>query len=452
MSDQPSKPRVIRELAENLWFPALFFFGFLLCYVLPFHAPAPHDVKVAVVGQHAAAQVEAALDKAAPGAFDIVPATSASDARDQVLGRDAVAAYAPGKTTVTLYTAKADGALLESVVNQTFTGLAEQGGQKITVTELVPTAKGDVTGTGLFYVAMVWNIVPYIAVMMLMRAVTLSRRAKVLTLAGVGAFISVVGYVVALSMDVIPNEPLAMLYGFMLSQAVAWVAYGLVPFAKQYLPGVALSIFVLLSIPSSGGAVPAQMVPGFFRALHPIMPLGNAIDAFHGIFYFDNVGLLRPTLVLCAWLVAGAALIGAGALLQHRKAAQAAADQEPGEAVEEIVEDPSIEMPVPRAVPQGVKHLSGTEPVLHGTVTEEGGEPLAGATIMITTSLGRELTRTTTDANGDYGVAGLPEDFILLLLSAPRHAPAVTRILPQEGKVLRQDFELARRAPKHARV
>lgn len=48
---QPTESRVRRHgrtLAGALWFPAVFFFGFLVCYLLPFHSPAPHHVEIAV--------------------------------------------------------------------------------------------------------------------------------------------------------------------------------------------------------------------------------------------------------------------------------------------------------------------------------------------------------------------------------------------------------------------
>lgn len=453
LSEQQAKPGLVRTLAESLWFPAVFFFGFLLCYVLPFHSPSPHDVRVAVASPTAAAQIDAGLADSAPGAFDIVPAEDAADAREKIRNRDTVAAYAASDNGGTLYLAKVNGSMLESTLTETFTPIAERGGGRLTTHELVPTEHGDATGTGLFYLSMVWNIVPYISVMMMMRAFSLSRRAKVGTLAGAGVFMSVVGYLIARAMDIIPNEPLAMLYGLILTQAVAWTVYGLVPFVRQYIPGVAIILFVLLSIPSSGGAVPHQMVPGFFRFLHPIMPLGNMIDALHGIFYFDNKGLLRPTLVLCGWLLLGAILIAAGALSQRRAERREATAEGAGEeattAVERPVEDPSFEAPTPHAVSaHGPHHFGSHGPMLHGTVTEEGGAPASGATVTITDAAGHQLARTVTDGRGEYAATGLPEDFTLVLVSAPGRMPAVAQALPRSGRVSQKDFTLAERVPE----
>ncbi|WP_433238254.1 carboxypeptidase regulatory-like domain-containing protein [Actinomadura nitritigenes] len=442
MTDESEdEPTLLKSLAGSLWFPLLFFFGFLICYMLPFHSPEPHDVRVAVSPPAVAGRLGPALDRKAPGAFEIIPVGDASDARKKILSRQAVAAYSvEGPAQATLFIAKADGTFLEQAATSTFTSVAKQGGQTIRTVELVPTARGDVTGTGLFYLSMAWNIAPYIAVMMLMRAVTLSRRVKVLTLAVMGAFMAVVGFYVALAMDVVPDDPVAIAYGFLITQAVAQFTYGLVPFARQFIPGVAITLFVLLSIPSSGGAIPYQLVPGFFRALHPVMPLGNLLDALHGVFYFDYEGLLRPTLVLCGWAAAGFALVGVGAYVQHRKGAEAEAG---AAAEEELVEDPTFEAPAPHAVgPAHHEHFGEVVPGLVGTVRTASGDPVADALVTVLATGGRQLMRTRTDDEGRYAAAGLPEDFVTVLLLARGHTPAVARVLLTTGRTHRQDFVL----------
>lgn len=65
-----------------------------------------------------------------------------------------------------------------------------------------------------------------------------------------------VGYCAGLAIAVVPDQPLAMVYAFLTTQAVAWTTYGLFPYAGRLLPGVGVLLFVLLSIPSSGGAIP----------------------------------------------------------------------------------------------------------------------------------------------------------------------------------------------------
>ncbi|MEW2455182.1 carboxypeptidase regulatory-like domain-containing protein [Streptomyces albus] len=448
----PSPLRVtVRTLAETLWFPAFFFTGFLVCYLLPFHNPVPHHVDVAVAGP-TAPQLEQALEKKSPGAFDIHQVPDARAAHDAVTGREATAAYVPDAQHPRLYVAKADGYSLESVLQKTFTAVAQQSGGQLQVHEAAPTAPGDGMGTGLFYVVLSCTIPSYVSVMMLLRATTFGRRKKVLTLVGIGAVESVVAFFVARAMDVIPNEPLAIPLIFLMTQAVAQTSFGLVPFFKQFFPGVAMGLFVLLSMPSSGGAIPVQMVPGFFRALHPIMPMGNLIEALRGIFYFDGKDVWRHALVLCAWVVAGAALIALGAWKERRaarKEAEAEASGEEPQAVpaaeEPPVEDPSFELPRPTAVPPRTHRLGQQAPTLTGRVTDERGEPVQGVAITVTGTHGRELVRAITDPNGEYAAAGLPDEFVNVIASSPDRLAAVARVRARDGHPVRQDFRLARR-------
>lgn len=436
--DEAPRPQILRALAGSLWFPALFFFGFMLCYLLPFHAPFPRHVPVAVAPPGQAAATSRALDAAAPGSFDIRPAADAADARGLVLSRDVIAAYTVAGGQAVLYTATAAGASLEQVASTTFGQLAAHEGLTLRAVDLVPLASGDGTGAGMFYLAMAWNVVGYITVMMMLRA-DLTRRGKVLTLVGVGAVAAVAGYAIGVAVDVIPGNPLAILYAFLATQAIGWTAFGLAPFVKQYLPGVAVLLFILLSLPSSGGAIPYQLVPVFFRALNPVMPLGNLIDALRGLLYFGGTGLLRPTLVLCAWMAAGAALIAAGAVRQRRQARQPAGTTDP----EQPVEDPSFQMPSPHPLrPEERDSFGRTSPGLGGTVRQQDGEPVPEAFLTLLEPGGRQLTHTRTDSSGRYAFAGLPEEPVIIVLLAGHFLPGVTQVLVQGGHPKRQDFTL----------
>ena len=308
--DAERPPRTLPALVSGLWFPLFFFVGFAGCYLLPLHAPSPHHVTVAVASPGVARSVGASLGQADPGAFSIQSAGNAASVREMVLDQGASAGYSQSGDSAVLYTASAGGAALTSVVTTTLDNLAARNGTKLRTVDLVPTASGDPSGTGLLYLALLWNLVPYMAALMLLRH-RLSRRTKTLTFAGLGAVISVAGYILGVAVHIIPAEPLAILYAFLLTQAVALATFGLAPLCGRLLPGAGLLLFVLLSVPSCGGAIPVQLVPAFFRVLHPVMPLGDLIDALRDVLYFQDGQLLRPTVVLVLWIAAGAALTGA---------------------------------------------------------------------------------------------------------------------------------------------
>lgn len=428
-------------LVRTLWFPAFMFTGFLVCYLLPFHNPTPHHVKVAVPGA-AAQPLQRALDKSLPGGFDVVQVDSAAHARDAVTDRDAIAGYVPGPGDPTLYAAKADGYSLESVLQKTFTVVAQDSGGTLQLKEVAPTAAGDGLGTGLFYVVLSCTIPAYVMVMMLLRATDFGRRKKIVTLAVAGAVLALIAYGVARWMNVIPDDPLAILFLFLMSQAVSQTSLALVPFVKQYLPGAAMGLFVLLSMPSSGGAIPVQMVPGFFRALHPFMPMGNLIEALRGLFYFQSKGIVVHVLVICAWIAGAFVLHGLGAWKERRAAARegAAEETEP-----EPVEDPAIEMPQPVALPPHAHGPGHPVPQLTGRITGPGGEPLQDVVITVTGTHGRELVRATTGDDGAYAAGGMSEQFVNVIASAPLRLSAVARVSILDGRPARQDFRLEAR-------
>ncbi|MCI2418242.1 carboxypeptidase regulatory-like domain-containing protein [Saccharopolyspora sp. K220] len=428
---QPSS--LVRTLASTLWFPMFFIVGFMVCYLLPFHAPAPHHMPVAVIGEQAASQLDAAFGKAMPGGIDVTAVPDEQGAREAITQREAVAAYNPADGE--LFYAKANGSALLMVLQQVFTPIASTAGHQLVLTDLAPTAPGDVMGTGLFYCLLAMNIPPYVTVMMLLRA-ALGTRQKLLALVGVGAFATVVCYSVALSMDVIYNQPILLLIGFLLTQAVGWTTFGLVPFVKQFIPGVAMGTFVLLSMPSSSGAIPKELVPAFFQSLHRFLPLGQAVDSMRGILYFNGVGAPPAVLGLAAWWLLGVLLVVFNQLRMRRKQAadpEAVTDAGTYEHEDDsgVVVDPAIEAPKP------AHHHT-----LAGTVLATGGAPVPGAIVTVTDSTGTQLAHLVTSNSGEYEVHDLPGTHVTVVVSAPGMRPAVDRVAVRPGRVAGHDFVL----------
>ncbi|MCP2338934.1 carboxypeptidase regulatory-like domain-containing protein [Actinomadura rupiterrae] len=439
-----------KVLVESLWFPAVFFVGFLMCYLLPFHNPTPRDVPLAVP-EPAVQVVQRGLQGSVPGWFSVrgVPA------RPQALvgavrTREVVAAYWPDSARPTLFVAGANGAEIGLVTQQVFTKAAAAQGRALTVVDVAPTAPKDGMGTSLFYLGLAMTIPAYVTVMMMLRAASFSRARKVITYVVVGALASVIAFYVALAMDCIPNRPLAILFIFMLSQAVALTGYGLVPFVRQLFPGVAVTIFVLLAIPSSGGAIPIYMVPRFFHWLHPVLPIGNLIDALRSHFYFDDHRLTRPVVVLASWIVAGIVLITSGWLLERRRIA--ASEAETGARVtaaelECTVEDPFLEMPEPAALHAHMHRIGSSDPQLYGRVETSGSRRLPGVRILVTAENGDRLVTTRTDDQGEYRITGLPEGTLYVVAGGEKLLPAIARTVVRPGILTHQDFLIEPDAP-----
>jgi hypothetical protein len=312
---------IVRTLVMGLWLPAIFLAGLLFAFLPAFHHPTPHHIKVAVAAPPAAtAQLQHELDTAIPSGFTLQPVDSAAEARSAVLNKDAVAAFVPTGHHPQLYGDKADGAAMESSIRQVFTTGAQTAGATVAFHELVPTRPGDTLGTSPLYLLMACTLPAYFLVVTMQRAVGFSRRAHVATMVGGGAIAALACYLTgAYGMDAIPQHPLALLYLFLLTQAVSLTSYGLVSFLGPLFPGAAVTLFIMLSVPSSGLTVPVDLLPGFFRFLHPVLPMGNAADALRDVDYFGDRQLGRPTAVLCAWTALGAALIVLGYLKQLRR-------------------------------------------------------------------------------------------------------------------------------------
>ncbi|MBL1098379.1 carboxypeptidase regulatory-like domain-containing protein [Streptomyces coffeae] len=434
-----------RTLAENLWLPALFLAGLLFSYLVAFHQPAPHHIKVAVAASpQSTAQLQDDLDRATPGAFDLVPVGTLRDAKSAVAHQDAVAALEPQGNSFQLYGAKADGAALESVVLNAFTGAAQHAGKALHFHELVPTLPGDGLGSTGTYAALACTLPCYFVVIGMQRAVGFNRRRQCLTFLGCGVLIAGLSYVFSVyGLHALPEHPLLLLYLFLLTQAISLTAYGLVPFFGRFFPGVAATLFMLLGMPSSGGMVPVALVPEFFRFLHPILPLGNAVDAVRSVAYLDHTKLARPTLALAGWAVGGLVLILLGCVKQRRKLRAQEAPDEASTLQPAPVDDPSMELPAPTSLTPHHHHFGEQQPLLVGRVVDDSDFPVAGAVLTVTTGHGRELLRARTDANGEYAATGLPDGYVLALVSRPEHMPSARRVLIDASRTTTQDFQLA---------
>ncbi|WP_063795850.1 carboxypeptidase regulatory-like domain-containing protein [Streptacidiphilus griseoplanus] len=437
-----------RTLADALWFPVALFLGFLFCFAPALHAPQPHHVKVAVAGPAEAAAVETVLQRQHPGGFDITEVADGRAARRAVLDRDATAGFTGGRQPL-LYVAKANGASLEQALTTAFTPFAAEQRHRLAVSDVAPTVGKDLLGSTVLYFGIAWSVPGYILATTLLRATALGRRRKLLTIAGVAALFSVTGFLVAVGLGYLPDDPWAMAIAFLLTVAVATVSTGLAPFARQFFPAVGMGLFIVLSIPTSGGAAPAPLLPVFFQDLHTVMPLANAIDALRGVLYFDGAGVLKPVLVLCGWIVAGAALMVLDAWLRHRAAARRLEDgapeeaEEPEEVEEPPVDDPALEMPTPTALPvHAHHHLGEPVPSLLGSVHDAEQLPVHGAAVTVMDARGRQLVRTTTDGRGDYAVTGLPEGYLSIVVSSAGLRPLVHQKLLRPGAAVRADFTM----------
>ncbi|WP_256255938.1 carboxypeptidase regulatory-like domain-containing protein [Streptomyces sp. MUSC 14] len=433
-----------RTLAEALTIPTLLFLGLLFCFPTAFHEPRPHHAKVVIADPALERRVDASLRQQHPGWFDVTAAADAREARRAVLDRAAAAGYAAKGKDAVLYVAKANGTALEQALAKGFATVAARHHQKLAITDVAPTVSKDENGTTPVYFGVAWNVPGYILATTLLRAVTFNRRKKMLAIVAASALFSVVGFLIGTGLGYFPDEPSALGIAFLLSTAVATFSLGMAPLTKQFFPLAGLGLYIVLSVPSSGVA-PVPLLPTFFQDLHAVMPLGNAVDALRGVLYFNGAGVLKPVLVLCAWIAAGMTLLGLDAWRHHRPVVRLGAedDQEDVQDVPEPpVEDPSVEAPSPTALPVHPHRFGEQLPMLEGTVRDDGQQPVRHAAVTVMDAGGRQLVRTSTNAQGRYAVTGLPEGYISVVASSPGRNPVVHQTLLQSGAAVRSDFTM----------
>ena len=70
--------------------------------------------------------------------------------------------------------------------------------------------------------------------------------------------------------------------------------------------GLTLILFVVLGNPSAGGAYPAPLLPGFWRAISPALPNGAGVQALRRIVYFGSYNITDNLLIISLYIVVAA--------------------------------------------------------------------------------------------------------------------------------------------------
>jgi hypothetical protein len=414
----PSSQPTFARAASVLWFPMVFAALFAALALTTFTHPQAHDMSLGLVGQPAQVRVVAdRLDSVEPGGFETSQLTSADQAvaavRSQrvaaalVLGErpELVVASAAGTTRVTY---------LEKVLPPV---LAAEGWQaSLTVDDVVAPSAEDQTGNAVFFWGLPLMVVGMVTAILLLQFAVWPAWRKAASIGVIGAVSSVLVWAIGVSADVLPAEPLLVLYGFLLTQAIGWIATGMTPFVKQYFVAVAMTFVLALGVPSAGGTVVGDLLPGPARFLHAFMPLAQAVSLARSAAYFDGHGTLRPLLILLGWLVLGAGLM----LAMHRHAVA----RQRGLAAAHAAEN--------------AEQALGASPThtLAGTVVTTNGAPVAGATVIAVDGSGARLLSAVTAHDGGYTIDGVAAGPVHVAVVAPHAEPEIGTVVVHERPAL----------------
>ncbi|SEK32778.1 membrane protein [Streptacidiphilus jiangxiensis] len=293
--------------------------GFIVSYIGALHHPYPYKASIGVVAPpQISPKLVAGLNGLPKQVLDAKPvadqATAVGQIKDQKLYTALV--FNPTGTQDTLLVANASGPALATAVTQIVTQVETQQGRTVVVKDVVPLAAGDAEGLSSFYLAVGWCVGGYLVASLLgisagtrpanaQRAVIRLGALLLYSLAaGLGGAI-IAGPI----LNALPGSIVALWgVGTMVVFGVGAVTMALECFFDVIGIGIAVLLFVILGNPSAGGVFPPPLMPPFWRAIGPWLPNGAGTDLNRSIAYFHGTDVLRPLLVLSAWIVVGVAL------------------------------------------------------------------------------------------------------------------------------------------------
>ncbi|WP_329458556.1 DUF3533 domain-containing protein [Streptomyces sp. NBC_01497] len=307
---------------------------FIASYVGALHHPEPTDVKVAVVAPGDAAEQVASQLRQLPGgplSPRVLPDEAA--ARRQMLDRDVDAALIvdPSAASDTLLIASGQGSTETSALLNVFGQIEQQQQRTLKPEDVAPASVQDADGLSSFYLVVGWCVGGYLcaAILAISAGARPANRSRAVIRLATTAVYAIAGGILG---AVITGPVLGALPGSVWALwglgALTVFAVGAATLALQTLFGVVgIGIAILLIViggnPSAGGAFPLPLLPDFWRAIGPALPVGAGTWVARSIAYFRGNAVTGPLLVLSAWAVGGVLVtLVATALLRGRRAAE----------------------------------------------------------------------------------------------------------------------------------
>ncbi|GAA0446550.1 hypothetical protein ACFQ2B_15425 [Streptomyces stramineus] len=340
----PGRSAALRHVLTHLLTPLLMCIGMGLAYLGAFADPSPHDLPVAVVGSGASARdLARTIEDKAGGDLAVRTVADRGEAVERLKGQDIYGAYLPGGhgEAPELLVASAGSDTSAAVVEKVFTKVAARQGAPLEVSDVVPTAGGDPTGQGLFFLLVALSIGSYASVAVLGGAgAVLPMRLRALLAAATSLVVSVIGALFAGPVFHLVDHGLWGVWGlgWLYSAGILFVGIGLHPFLKRWTTLGVMVLFVMLNFTSSGGIFRPELQNGFFAALHTFWNGAGFMEGTRSLVYFDSAGLSGHVWRLVLWLVAGAALAVIAGAVEAGRSTGAAAPVEADEEEEELEE------------------------------------------------------------------------------------------------------------------
>ncbi|WP_406428486.1 hypothetical protein [Streptomyces sp. NBC_01589] len=317
----------LRHVLGHLVTPLLMCIGMGLAYLGAFHAPEPHDLRVDVVGAGPRAQVLAqTLQDKGDGALSVRTVTDRATAVNHLKTQKSYGAYLPGKHPE-LLVATASSDTSATVVEKVFTKVAAAQGDPLKVTDTAPTADGDPTGQGIFFLLVAVSIGSYASVAVIGGAgAALALRIRAALVVGASLAVSAIGAAFAGPLFGLVDHGLGGVWAmvWLYSAGILLVGVGLHTFLKRWTTLGVMVLFVMLNFTSSGGIFRPELQPGFFGSLHAFWNGAGFVEGVRSHVYFGGYALGGHVLVLTLWFVAGLAVMGVAGMAEAKRRSVAA--------------------------------------------------------------------------------------------------------------------------------
>ncbi|MFC9694126.1 hypothetical protein ACFTSF_36615 [Kribbella sp. NPDC056951] len=290
----------------------------LIAFAWPAARSAPRDVPIAVAGpSQAIGQVQAGLEQAMPGGFEITQVADRAAAAQKIEDREVYGAIVLDPAQPEVLTASAGGPVVAQLLAQLATRLSPEHPAK--VTDVVPLPTDDPRGAGLAAGALP------LVIGGIMTAAVLTMRVS----GGSRRMIGAVGLAITggLALTAVLQFWLGSFEGNYLANssviALSIAAISLTLLGLEWLFGLAglgvgAAVMMLLGNPLSGLTSAPEMLPDGWGTLGQLLPPGAAGTALRSVSFFDGAGSGTAFVVLGAWLALGLALCGLGAMRSQR--------------------------------------------------------------------------------------------------------------------------------------
>lgn len=292
---------------------------------LPFGVVAPPQVFGPLIQQ---------MQDQASEIVDPRPIADEATLRSEIDHRKVYGGLIVGPQGLTLLVADAAGPAAASALTTFATGMATAQNTPLTVEHVHLLDTGDPRGLTITYLVFGWVFGGYFCATVLTTLLGSGYRNRshaLLRLALLAGYALLSGIAGAWLVGPLTNALSGHAIALVLAGTLTVFAVAASTMALQLvlgLPGtgLVLILFVLLGNPSSGGVVPAEFLPGFWRTIGDWLPNAAGYTLTRNLVYFDGNAISRSILLLVAYAVVGAIVLIA--LANHRRPSVLALDPE----------------------------------------------------------------------------------------------------------------------------